>query len=202
MLGEYPFLPKIPKTGRSLDSGCGDGRNTVFLQNLGFESWGCEISKASIEALKIKFSSCNFAVGKNIQLPFEPNYFDLIVAWNSIYYIENNPNPTQLRLNLNEAFRVLNKNNSDASLIISIPCPSSFIFSNSKLICKEDGILVQKIINDPFKLRNGTFLSTFESKKSMQQILNLVGFSQVFIGEELGEWFGYNYNWWVAVCKL
>lgn len=201
MLGQYPSLPKIVKGGKSLDIGCGDGRNTVFLSALGFDSWGVEITKSITDSLTLKIPSCNFELGTNSNLPFEDNCFDLIVGWNSIYYLGENFSSEQLINNLKEAYRVLNKSNLDSTMIISVPCPSSFIFRKSKLIQTESGIEIRQITDDPFGLRNGEYLATFNSKESMSNVLNTVGYSQVSIGEEFGNWFGHTYDWWVAVCK-
>lgn len=202
MLGQYPSLPKIPKGGKSLDIGCGDGRNTVFLSNLGFDSWGVEITKSITDSLKLKIPACNFELGTNANLPFQDNCFDLVVGWNSIYYLGDSLNPEQLIKNLKETYRVLNKGNFDSTMIISVPCPSSFIFRKSKLIQIEHGVEIRQIADDPFGLRNGEYLATFNSKESMTNVLNQVGYSQVLVGEEFGNWFGHTYDWWVAVCKI
>lgn len=202
MLGQYPSLPKIAKSGKSLDIGCGDGRNTAFLSALGFDSWGVEITESITDSLTLKLPSCKFKLGTNSNLPFEDNCFDLIVGWNSIYYLGENFSSEQFIKNLKEAYRVLNKNNLDSTMIISVPCPSSFIFRKSKLIQTERGIEIRQITDDPFGIRNGECLATFDSKESMTNLLNTVGYSQVSVGEEFGNWFGHTYDWWVAVCKI
>jgi len=202
MLGQYPSLPKIAKDGKSLDIGCGDGRNTVFLSNLGFDSWGVEITKSITDSLKLKIPTCNFELGTNSKLPFEDNCFDLVLGWNSIYYLGESFSSNELIKNLKETYRVLNKSNLDSTMIISVPCPSSFIFRKSKVIQIEDGVEIRQIADDPFGLRNGEYLATFNSKESMISVLNKIGYSQVSVGEEFGNWFGHTYDWWVAVCKI
>jgi SAM-dependent methyltransferase len=201
MLGEYPTLPKIAKTGKSLDLGCGSGRNTKFLNQIGFESWGIEISTEIVSILSKKVPECNFELGTSAKLPFEKDFFDCIVAWNSIYYLEENNIPEQLLRNFRECHRVIKKS-LNSTFIFTIPCPTSFIFKNSEVTQKLNGIQVRKITSDPFNLRNGDYLSTFESKSSLKNSLERIGFKNVVIAEELGDWFGYQYDWWVVVCKV
>jgi len=202
MKDKYPKLPEITKFGTSLDLGCGDGRNTNFLMQLGFKSWGVEISSSITENLTQLLPGCNFKVGTNSKIPFGDNYFDLIVAWNAIYYLGDVTDTIQLMNNLKECYRVINKKNTSSVFVLTIPCPSSFIFNKSLLVESNNGIQVRKIMNDPFGLRNGELLSTFDSKNTMQHSLHEVGFSSVTIGEELGDWFGHTYDWWIGVCKL
>ena len=45
-------------------------------------------------------------------------------------------------------------------------------------------------------------LATFQNKEEMAKTLKQVGFTEVEIGEEFGNWFGFQYDWWVAVCKV
>lgn len=200
MKGKYPFLPVIPRKGRSLDLGCGDGRNTLFLDKFGFESFGVEITSLIIEQLKINIPSCLFSVGSNASIPFPNDFFDLIVSWHAIYYMGDDKN-RNLDENLKECLDKLKKN-GESCFIVSVPCPSSFIFDKSEIVRKDNGVEYRVIRNDPFKIRNGELLATFESKEQMAKTLKTVGFPEVVIGEEFGHWFGYQYDWWVAVCKI
>lgn len=200
MKGTYPTLPIIPKKGRSLDMGCGDGRNTIFLQSLGFDSYGVELTSAIIDQLRERIPGSKFEVGSNASIPYPDGFFDLIVSWHAIYYMGDNRD-RDLSQNLRECLNKLKKN-GESCFIVSVPCPSSFIFDNSEIARESAGVEYRIIKNDPFNIRNGEMLATFQNKEAMAKTLKQVGFTEVEIGEEFGNWFGFQYDWWVAVCKV
>jgi SAM-dependent methyltransferase len=200
MKGTYPSLPIMPNEGRALDLGCGDGRNTLFLKSLGFQCYGVEITDAIVNQLHNSIPDCTFKTGSNANIPFPDEFFDLIVSWNAIYYMGDDRN-RDLRQNLSECFRKLKKNGK-SSFIISIPCPSSFIFDKSEISREQDGIEYRIIRNDPFNIRNGEMLATFNNAAALIRILKQIGFNEVVVGEEFGNWFGFQYDWWVAICKI
>lgn len=200
MKGAYPTLPIVPKKGVSLDMGCGDGRNTIFLQSLGFDSYGVEITSTIIDHLRERIPGSKFEVGSNANIPFPDEFFDLIVSWHAIYYMGDD-RYRDLIQNLRECLSKLKKN-GESCFIVSVPCPSSFIFDKSEIARESAGVEYRIIKNDPFEIRNGEMLATFQNKEVMAQTLQQVGFSEVVIGEEFGNWFGFQYDWWVAVCKI
>ena len=53
---EYLALKQLHVNEPSLDIGCGDGRNTVFLNQCGFETYGTEISKEIVDKTKDNLS--------------------------------------------------------------------------------------------------------------------------------------------------
>jgi len=91
-----------------LDIGCGHGRNIPFLKNLGFKVSGIEISHDQISHLKKKFLDCDFYYGTSSSSPFQNDYFDYILACNSIYYL--NSKQENIEDNFSECHRVLKKN--------------------------------------------------------------------------------------------
>lgn len=66
-----------------LEVGCGAGNNLEFLANLGHNVFGIDASEKIIEYTKNKFFeknlSGNFSKNEFTELPFDDNYFDLII---------------------------------------------------------------------------------------------------------------------------
>ena len=93
-------------TGRRvLDLGCGGGRTTQVLHELGADVVGVDISASLIEAAQQLFPKVDFQVGNAESLRFADASFDLvIVAKNSLDYINNKP--ARVRA-LHEVHRVL-----------------------------------------------------------------------------------------------
>src|ERR1700742_1460330 len=68
-----------------LDAGCGGGRNLVYLLQNGFEVYGIDPDRASVEAVKALSKQLspgnpldNFKIASIEALPFEDAYFDLV----------------------------------------------------------------------------------------------------------------------------
>jgi len=95
----YEFLPvayrwKNLKKRTVLDIGCGRGRHSLFLAELGFDVTAVDISPEGIEQLrneakkrklesKIKTLVCDM-----LELPFEDNTFDGVLGFHSIYHTD------------------------------------------------------------------------------------------------------------------
>jgi len=81
----YRDIPKIiskfVKGKKALDYGCGAGRSTRFLKNLGFDTVGVDISEKMINEAKKKDSSgrYSFIESDNLKI-FEDNTFDFILS--------------------------------------------------------------------------------------------------------------------------
>lgn len=92
-LNEYPFTDLISfyynyfkeKTQKLnvLEVGCGAGNNLEFLAKEGHNVFGIDASKVAIEHSKKKFAGKNlvgnFSVGKFTEIPFENDFFDMII---------------------------------------------------------------------------------------------------------------------------
>lgn len=188
----------IGKGLKVLDSGCGDGRNSKFLQEEGFQVTGMEITEGICDQLSLSYPEIDFVVGHSSNLPFENNQFDLVLSWHAIYYV--GLGEQDVIVNLNELRRVL-RDAPTSRVILSIPMPSSFIYHRSDLVKTVDGIEYRKITNDPFDIRNGEVLACFPSKEILVSALVDSGFNEIVVGEEMGDWFGFRYDWWVIVAN-
>jgi len=84
---------KIPKEQRNkiriLDLGCGAGNNSKFLAENGFDVYGIDGSKSAIAVCRSRFKEldlkANFSQGDFFRLPYEENFFDLVIDRESLY---------------------------------------------------------------------------------------------------------------------
>ena len=77
-----------------LDLGCGRGRHSIFLAQLGFEVTAVDLSPEGIDQLQTQAKQLN--LNKNIktlvcdmlELPFGKGTFDCVLAFNSVYHTD------------------------------------------------------------------------------------------------------------------
>ena len=119
-LNEFPFSDFVSfyfnkfKDNQSklniLEVGCGAGNNLEFLAQKGHNVYGIDISEKVIEHTKQKFSKKNlsghFTVDTFIDLPYEDNFFDLIINRAAICHADM----LNANIAMKECNRVLNSN--------------------------------------------------------------------------------------------
>jgi len=69
------FSRHLVGNGTVLDAGCGAGRDTNILANIGFSTIGIDVSRGLIRLAKQKFPKLNFIIGDIRKLPFSDDYF-------------------------------------------------------------------------------------------------------------------------------
>ncbi len=194
--GTYPSHKPLELSGQAvLDIGSGDGRNSEFLRSLGAKVHGLEISQGICDLSSSLYPKVSFAVGESREIPFPNEVFDVCIAWNSVYYMKSAKD--RIGEHLDEIFRVTKKG---GRVIFSIPMPSNFIYSASRLLEPGEDVEYVEIANDPFGVRNGQRMAKFRGVDSLRSVLMLAGFSDIRLGEETGSWFGLQYDWWVLDC--
>ena len=75
---------------RVLDLGCGIGRHAILFAREGFDVYGSDHSNAAVTTCREKFASNElrgkFWCGGLEKIPYEDDYFDAIIAFNSIHH--------------------------------------------------------------------------------------------------------------------
>ena len=197
-LGNYPELSPYHKSKNNycaLDIGFGDCRNIPFLCHQEFKVFGVEIDEDIVKLGRDKLQrlevNAELIVGFNHLLPFKDDFFNVIVACHSIYYLERNVTFKEV---IQEVTRVLCKSNS--RLVFSVPTSESYLVKNS--IIEEDQ--VAKVTSDPLNIRNGHRIKFFDSEKSLRNYLQPY-FSKISVGTCKNSWWGVDEHCWIAVCE-
>ena len=86
------LLPRFKKGGieKTLDIGFGLGRHAILFAKEGFDVYGIEASPAGLK-YAIKWSekekvALKLTIGEMSHLPFDSDFFDLVIAWNVLYH--------------------------------------------------------------------------------------------------------------------
>jgi ubiquinone/menaquinone biosynthesis C-methylase UbiE len=84
------FLALLPEPGRlTLDVGCGEGRVTRDLQELGHRTIGVDASETMIAAAREADPSGDYVVADAAALPFPDGHSDLVVAFMSLMDVDD-----------------------------------------------------------------------------------------------------------------
>lgn len=71
----------VPCSGKALDVGCGNGKTTSSLIDLGFEVMGIDFSEKAVQSCINQYGNdAEFLVSSATDLPFEDGTFDYITA--------------------------------------------------------------------------------------------------------------------------
>ncbi len=76
-----------PRTGRALDVGCAAGFCMAGMRELGFETYGLEISETIAAHAREQFGFQNIHIGPLEQAPYEDGFFDLITMWDVVEHV-------------------------------------------------------------------------------------------------------------------
>ncbi|HWS48990.1 MAG TPA: class I SAM-dependent methyltransferase [Candidatus Methanoperedens sp.] len=98
------FVSYIKPGERILDAGCGSGRDTSILSDLGFNAIGVDVSENLLEEAKKSYPRVDFRKGDILNLDFEDNFFGGVWAHASIVHFETDK---QVFTALSELIRVL-----------------------------------------------------------------------------------------------
>jgi SAM-dependent methyltransferase len=109
------FLELVPTPGRAtLDLGCGEGRVSRDLAELGHRVTGVDVSPILVDAAREAHSDGRYVVADAAHLPFDDGVFDLVVAYNVLMDVDDLPGAVR------EAARVLA---SGGRLVLAITHP-------------------------------------------------------------------------------
>ena len=79
------FLDIIPKNSFVLDSGCGNGKNMLYMQNKNINVVGIDFCDKLLAICKEKLLNVKYADVRNI--PFEDNTFDYVISIAVIHHL-------------------------------------------------------------------------------------------------------------------
>jgi SAM-dependent methyltransferase len=89
--GTYDNCKKV------LDAGCGGGRNLIYFLRNGYEVHGIDPNPNAVSAVRQLSQTLthtnakeNFAIASAENLPFDDNYFDLVIS-SAVLHFANNP---------------------------------------------------------------------------------------------------------------
>ena len=115
----YKLLFPLSKNKKLLYIGFGEGQNLLYFLSEGFECYGTEISINRIKHVNSELKKSNqkatIQLVDSCALPFAENFFDVVVAWQSIYYNDKKG----LENTLQEVRRVLKPDGHFLSAMIS-----------------------------------------------------------------------------------
>jgi SAM-dependent methyltransferase len=176
------FVPLFKAWGMSRSSrilclGCGGAADVLELHENGFrETYGIDIEWRCLSWKEMGMDPRHLFIADGISLPFEDNYFDVVITLGVIEHIgavgataELNGNYKAMRTKfLSEAFRILN---SQGTLIVACPnrtFPIDFQHNISKLgILKKMGVKAGLSIHSPF---NRFLLSYSDIRKYVERV--------------------------------
>jgi SAM-dependent methyltransferase len=132
------MIPYIDRGGLVLDLGCGEGRNTIYLNRIGYYGIGLDLSFKGVKVLtnnlfeeEVKGAGL---MGDARCLAFRHNTFHGILAHNLMDHLSQK----SLAASMSEAFRVLKPRG--ILLMTFDPCPAKF--SDRQGTIKDDGTIV------------------------------------------------------------
>src|SRR5690349_3372612 len=86
------ILQSVPPGGRILDVGCGTGHLTDWIKNKGYDVYGIEPSEEMYQYAVNNFPFIDFKKGISSCLPYENEYFDLVLAIEVLRYLNDEEN--------------------------------------------------------------------------------------------------------------
>ena len=165
------ILNDLPKGSKILDVGCGTAHLTHWIKEKGFDVYGIEPSSEMYNYATKNFPEIEIKQAISSKIPYPDNYFDLIVAFEVLRYLDKDENIKSFK----EFHRVLK---TDGRFFVTqvnlFSTDLYFIFHNLKSVfCK-------------ITHRTHHHCNFTTSARQVKQIRN-VGFSQV---ETVGRFFG------------
>lgn len=200
-LGNYPNL-KMPydyKGKKICDISCGDGRNIVLLNRLGFDIYATEITEEICTITKGKLLShpekisVNIRQGVNWALPFEDGFFDYLLSWNACYYMESES--STISAHIEEFARILRPG---GYAVVSVP--SHKCYSLTDAVELGNGLVKVNIKDTKWMLLNGSIYHRFDSYDEVERVFgtHFHNFQKARLSDDC---YGSALDYFVFVCQ-
>ena len=85
----------VQKGTRVLDAGCGAGGGAKIAIGLGAQAYGIDASPEMVSYAETNVPEGEFRVGELEEMPYDDDYFDAVMAANSVQYAHNPTNALQ-----------------------------------------------------------------------------------------------------------
>ncbi|WP_091653441.1 class I SAM-dependent methyltransferase [Algoriphagus ornithinivorans] len=158
---------RFTKEMKILDAGCGEGRNTAYFVNQGYQIFGIDPDELAIQycrfqskSLKNEYDAHRFQIGRLEEIPFHAEAFDVVICSAVLHFAKNVDNFRQM---ISEIHRVLK--------------PGGILWF--RMCTGFGGILdsAKEIGNGVFELPDGSERFVLQAKE-LEQVLDL-GFEYV-----------------------
>lgn len=195
-LANYPGLKfeKPPKGSRILDVAFGDGRNTTFLCDQGYDVSGIEITQGIVDQTQSRLEKlgqrADLRVGRNSSIPFDDGRFDVILGCHCCYYCDDGDT---FATNMAEYARVLR---SGGWMVASVASADSYIFRGATVL--PDGS--RRVQSDPYGNRNGYRLHAFSEREQIENYLS-TWFYNFSLGFADNDYYGVEERVFWVVCQ-
>ena len=172
-LRSYDFKGK-----HALDLGCGGGRHSIFLSELGFTTSACEVNEEIVQTLLGRLPNLHFFKSSSHQIDAPDQTYDCILGANSIYYL--NEDGHSLEAALEEICRVTK---IGGFVVASLVGEDHFCLAGSKR--EKDN--TAKMVADPLRLRTESRIRPIWNDEEPRDILEIGGKFKLHKSAELRE---------------
>lgn len=165
------LLNKLPQGSKVLDVGCGTAHLTNWIKEQGFEVSGIEPSSEMYNFAITNFPEIEIKQGISSNIPYPDNYFDLIVAFEVLRYLDKNEN-----MNSFVEFNRVLKNDG------------SFFITQVNLFCTDFYFMFHKVKSIYYNAFNLTHhFCNFTTSREQEKEIKNAGFKNVnTIGRFMG----------------
>ena len=192
---KYSNLTKIIFSKKKInvcEIGCLSGNNLRFFLDKKWNTHGVEINQDLIDLTKNNLKRFNkkikkIKIGKNTNIPYKNNYFDVFVSINTIHYSSG----ADIDKTIKEYSRLIKKN---GIALIETPSEKHEIVKKSKK--KRNNLWIWKWGG----FRNNQLMGFFDNKSLLKNKLKKY-FSDVEILERSEVYNKIKLHWYFAVCK-
>lgn len=176
--------------------GFGDGRDLSLLSYLNMDVSGVEpdseVVRHTLEKYQGQGLNFDLKTGTNMDTGFKTNYFDIVYASASMYYL-----PSE-KFTINDSLREANRITKDnGSLFATFARYDSHVTKNAEVIDKNTLILEDSY----YGFRKGQRYHIYNNKVEIEIDLVNHGYTPTYIGDYDVDWFGTRETLFLVIAK-